>query len=260
MDATDILILTVYFISVFYVLYQAFNSLEDKVSITLDSETVKTALETQLEQWRIENQLTVKVDPQGPRPLGPLKQLTVTVQNDYPDFQIYVDWDRSSLTRPVPVPKKPPLQVAQRVIHLIPTMTLDFFQNQASSVINPGEKLSANVTAEDVLGRNKDNQLIDQVSPLVDSLQKIAGFKVEAQRKYSLNLVLHLKRLTEQTDNVARILLPYTFTVGMLPGRETLPFIKVLKLLEEFWITIQPFINIALIVIGFILLMVLANQ
>ena len=259
MGTIDILILTVYFICVFYVLYQAFNSLEDKVSITLDSESLKTALEAQLEQWRLENRLNVKVDPQGSRPLGSLKQLTVTIQNDYPDVQIYVDWDRSSLTRPIPVPKKPPLQVAQRVIHLIPTMTMDFFQDQASSVVNPGEKLSANVTSEDVLGRNKDSQIIDQVSPLVDSLEKIAGFKAEAQRKYSLNLVLRLKRLTEQANEVSRILLPYTFTVAMLPGRDTLPFVRVLKVLEDFWTSIQPFISIVLIIIGFILLMVLAN-
>lgn len=258
MGTTDIFILTVYFICVVSVLYQAFNSLEDKVAITLDSEASKVALEAQLEQWRLENRLNIKVGPQGSRPLGPLKNLIVTIQNDYSDIQIYVDWDRSSLTRPIPVPKKPPLLLAQRIIHIIPTMTMDLFQHQASSVVNPGEKLSASVATEDILRRNKDNQIIEQVDPLVKKLEQLAGFKEEAHRKYSLNLVLRLKRLTEQADEVARILLPYTFTVAMLPGRESLPYITVLKTLEEFWTSIQPFITLILIVIGLILLLILA--
>ena len=257
---TDILILTVYFICIVYVLYRAFNSLEDRVIITFDSEASKTALDSQFDQWRLKNQIDVKVLPQGPRPLGPLQNLTVFIQNGYSDIQVDIDWDRSSLTRPIPVPKKPPLQLAQRIIHLIPTMTMDLFQNQASSVVNPGETLSATLATEDVLARNKDNQIIEQVTPLVSSLEKIASFPNEAQRKYSLNLVVRLKRLSEQADEVVRILMPYTFTVGLLPGSESLPFFRVLKLFEEFRITIQPFITITLIIIGMFLMIVLAAQ
>ena len=255
---TDILILTVYFICIFYVLYRAFNSLEDRVIITFDSETSKTALDTQLGQWRLENRIDVKVLPQGPRPLGPLQNLTVGIQNGYSDIQVDIDWDRSSLTRPIPVAKKPPLQLAQRIIHMIPTMTMDLFRHQASSVVNPGETLSATLATEDVLARNKDNQIIEQVAPLVSSLEKVAAFPNEAQRKYSLNLVVRFKRLGEQADEVAQILMPYTFTVGLLPGSESLPFVRLLKILEEFWTTIQPFITITLIIVGLILMMVLS--
>ena len=259
MGTTDILILTVYFICVVYVLYQAFNSLEDRVIITLDSKALKDALEAQLGQWRLENRIAVNVLPQGPRPLGPLQDLTVTIQNSYPDIQIYIDWDRCSLSRPIPVPKKPPLLLAQRIIHIIPTMTMDLFQNQASSVINPGEMLSAKLATEDVLGRNQDNQLIEQVEPLVNKLEVLAGFSAEAHRKYSLNLVLRLKRLTEQADEVIRILLPYTFTVKPLPGVDSLPFVGIVKKVEEFWTSIQPVITITLIIIGLILMLVLAQ-
>ena len=256
MGNTDILILTVYFICVFYVLYQAFNSLEDRITITLDSEALKAALETQLQRGDLDNRLDVNVEPQGSRPLGSLNDLTVTIKNDYSDIQISVDWDRSSLTRPTPGPKKSTLLLAQRVIHLIPTMTLDLFHNQASSIVNPGEKLKANVTTEDVLGRNQDNQIIERIKPLVESLDKLAGAKEEIHRKYSLNLVLRLKRLTEQVDEVGRILLPYTFTVGRLAGRESLPFVGVLKGLESFWTSIRPFITLTLIIGVVILLMV----
>ena len=254
----DILILTVYFICVVYVLYQAFNSLEDRVIITLDSETSKVALETQLEKWRLENRIAVKVLPQGPRPFGSLQDLTVVIQNGYADIQIYIDWDRSSLTRPVPVPKKPPLMIAQRIIHMIPTMTMDLFQNQAASVVNPGEMLSARLATEDVLARNQDNQIIGQVSPLVGSLEKLAAFPEEVHRKYSLNLVIRLKQLTEETDEVVRILLPYTFTVGMLPGSESLPFIRLLRNFEGGWISIKPYFTLTLIVIGLILMIALS--
>ena len=136
---------------------------------------------------------------------------------------------------------------------------MDLFQNQASSVINPGEMLSAKLATEDVLGRNQDNQLIEQVEPLVNKLEVLAGFSAEAHRKYSLNLVLRLKRLTEQADEVIRILLPYTFTVKPLPGVDSLPFVGIMKKLEEFWTSIQPFITITLIIIGLILMMVLAQ-
>ena len=257
MGTTDIFILTVYFISIFYVLYQAFNSLEDRITITLDSEASKVALETQLERCRLENQLDIKIQPQGPRPLGSLDELKVNIQNNYADVQIYIDWDRSSLTRPTPGPKKTTLLLAQRVIHLIPTMTLDLFQNQASSVVNPGEKLSASVATEDVLSRNQENQIIERVKPVIESLEKLAGAKEEIHQKYSLNLVLHLKQLTEQTDEIVRILLPYTFTVGMLAGKESLPFVGLLKGLEQFWASIQPLINITLIFIVLILMLVL---
>ena len=255
---TDILILTVYIICIVYVLYRAFNSLEDRVIITFDSEASKTALESQLGQWRLENRIDVKVLPQGPRPLGPLQNLTVFIRNDYSDIQMDIDWDRSSLTRPIPVAKKPPLQLAQRIIHLIPTMTMDLYQTQASSVVNPGEMLSATLATEDILARNKDNQIIEQVSPLVSSLEKVAVFPNEAQRKYSLNLVVRLKRLGEQADEVVRLLMPYTFTVGLLPGSDSLPFSRLLKFLEELWLTIQPFLTIAVIIFGLILMMVLS--
>lgn len=249
---TDILILTVYFIIIVYVLYQMALSfearLEDQVNIQLDGDTLKTTVTSQLQQQGWEEVIEAQILPNPPKPLEgkpclaisipqgedqtaplliqvlpqgtkppkpPIPLLTVQVLNGVPDTQVFIDWDSSSITLHN-------IQ-ARRVIRQIPGMTLDIAQPQVYSTINPGQFLTAAVTCEDALGRNKDTQVLEVSKPLVD-LER-AMMMPDPARTFSLRLTVWLQKTNRQEEAI-RLLIPFNFKIAILPGRAAFPILS----------------------------------
>ncbi|NEP17718.1 MAG: hypothetical protein F6J97_12575, partial [Leptolyngbya sp. SIO4C1] len=199
MDSDDVLILTIYFLVVIYVLYQMALSLEaqqeDQIELLLDAEKLEKnvraqlsyrsyasqiqakvedsklaellkefeeatghkveedkkkpsykrlvlSIETRFEQLASEeqtsdrspqeNQVSIAVLPQGKKPLEPsVRFLNVNIYNQTADYQVFIDWDRCSITY---LNKE-----GQRVIRVLPDESFDLFQPQVYSVINPGQ-------------------------------------------------------------------------------------------------------------------------
>lgn len=250
----DLLILTIYFICVAYVVYQMALSveaqLEDQIVIQLDRDMLQSAVVNQLRQQGVdgigveildagmaplakaaclslrvpiqvhdevvEGTVAIQISPQGARPIEPpIAGLTVQIVNTVPSAQILVDWDSSSLS----------LQnnLARRVIRLSPGMRMDLVQPQVYSVINPRQAFSATVTTEDSFGRNPDTQLLQPSAPLIN-LEKFITLP-PPQRSYALELLIGIKSMAS-LDQPIRLLLPFRFEVGVLPGKAAIPAIN----------------------------------
>ncbi|MEO0824286.1 MAG: hypothetical protein AAFW84_07100 [Cyanobacteria bacterium J06635_15] len=242
--STDLLILTVYFICVGYVLYQMALSLEkrfeDQIAIHLDSDSLQTEVTGQIGQQGKTNRMTAEVveavnglrslvlslwtSPQGEKPNGtveiqvlpqgrkplnpPLQALVVQVANRNPDVQIYIDWDRSSINR---------MQgQTERVIRQIPGMPLDLLQPQVFSVVNPEQALNATIFPESLFARNVENQTLEAKAALIN-FEQVIELPDKIPKTYSLRLLVWLKRTIEEDAQAMRLLIPFNFTMEILP-------------------------------------------
>ncbi|MBE9136107.1 hypothetical protein IQ254_02630 [Nodosilinea sp. LEGE 07088] len=255
----DFLILTVYFICMGYVIYQMALSLEqdleDQVVLVADGETLESTVRSQLVRQGFaettatvlkpgsgplpkgvslrlavpeprslapvegtakpqgDGEIVIQVLPQGPHPLQPLVGLTVQVVNQSRAIQVTVDWDRSSITRTT--------NEIRRVIRHTPGMRLDLALPQVTSVVNPNQFLSTQIASEDCFGRNPDTQVLQIAAPVVD-IPKIAKLKAPL-RNYSLDLVVQLMPFGGRGGRSVVLLLPFRFTVELLPDRAAIP-------------------------------------
>ncbi|ASC69698.1 hypothetical protein XM38_006270 [Halomicronema hongdechloris C2206] len=248
--ATDILILTVYFICVAYVGYQMALSiesqLEDQLRIDLDREALQTAVTSQVRQQpggvgvQVATDETpglqlqvplrshdreasrtgtviVRVMPLGQRPpQPPLNHLTVQVVNGLDDRQLFIDWDSSSLS----------LQNNQgrRVIRQVPGQFMDLAQAQVMSVVNPDQTITAQITSEDAFQRHPDTRLLQPTVPLINLEQ--AMLLPSALRQYSLRLMLRIRPMAGEDAPSLRLLIPFQFRIEVLPGQIAVPVLN----------------------------------
>ncbi len=164
----NLLIFTLFFIIVAYILYRATNSVQDKAIIKLDNDS----LSKQLANLKDTVSMAIGLLPQYK--LDQLSQLTVIIENKSSTYNVVVDWDQCALTD---------LEGrARRVIRVFPGMTSDLFQSQAISIIPSGQKLRENITAEDSLKRESDDSL-KITSPLFD-LNKLKNGRPPQKKMY----------------------------------------------------------------------------
>ncbi len=251
----DLLILTIYFICIIYVLYQMALSveakLEDQVQIVLNADPLQEAVNAQLEQaGRTDIQaqvisgkappyleltlfqstekgkekeavgaVQIQVSPQGKQPLRPpVQNLGVTLINGLPGQQVFLDWDSSSLSVHG--------GLAYRVIRNVPGMHFDLLQPQVYTVANPSQAVSARVTSE-ALFRRPDNSTSLEPLPMLINLEQVPEMK-ELMRTYSLRLLLWIKpmNVNAPASQTVRLLLPFTFRIEVLPDHVALPILS----------------------------------
>lgn len=191
-----------------------------------------------------ENKVNITVLPQGKKSLDPsIRFFQVNLNNRTSDHQVFVDWDRCSITY---LNKE-----SQRVIRVLPNESFDLFQPQVYSVINPGQQLRASVTAEMNIGRSESTQQLEVQMPAIDIgkiASRIASNKAKKDAKgekenghsksekqdsgkdvpgkggyyqkslYSLTLWVGIKSLAEQESQTVSLLLPFSFDVALVPG------------------------------------------
>ncbi|MEM9004995.1 MAG: hypothetical protein AAGE59_15915 [Cyanobacteria bacterium P01_F01_bin.86] len=246
--AADILILTIYSICVVYVLYQMALSLEskleDQVEIQLDGDALQESTMSQLQQQRVYQaradivtedkagsllQLTffnqeqpvgsvqLQVLPQGKKPLQPpMQDLTVKIVNQFPDQQVFVNWDNSSLAVHG--------GLAHRVIRKVPGMPIDLFQRQVMTVANPGQMVSVTVTSESLFNR-PDNKSALESNPALVNFSLIPEMK-DPMRAYSLRMLVWVRTMADTNMPAMQLLLPFNFRINVLPDRVALPILS----------------------------------
>lgn len=264
--SNDVLILTIYFLVVIYVLYQMAlaieSNLDDKIRVDLDRETLKHEVNRQLAQQphlkqaiaaveqleykgvklppylalkvtspndpKKQRQLRVTVTPMGKMTRNTaLSTLTVEINNMTEDAQVYIDWDKSSISTAK--------TKMQRVVRTGIPMGSDLSRGQIFSVVNPGTAFRANVTGESCLSLNPENRTLEAKKSLIDMGDVIAvladpllgknDFDEEAQiPAYSLRLMVGIRYITDQQrSNTAYLLLPFDFVAVLLPDEIAFP-------------------------------------
>jgi hypothetical protein len=283
MGNNDILILTVYFLVVIYVLYQMAISLEsqleDQVQLDLDVDRLLGQVNQQLSRQRTPGRLQAQISqglipglnlgklppsyrqlelaidqpegapfraavaitvlPLGKRPKGPAIQfLSVQVINRSSDLQIYLDWDRSSITYMSPQ--------SQRVIRVLPGINFDLAQQQVFTVVNPGEMLKTDVTTERTFVRNPETQRLEPKKPLIEiaPLAAMLSGEDEVFKKqksvYSLSLLVGLRAINDAESQTTYLLLPFSFDISLLQDEIAFPPLRWLlsrprNRAEHFW-------------------------
>ncbi|MDA0672826.1 MAG: hypothetical protein O3C67_03855 [Cyanobacteria bacterium] len=247
----DILILTIYFICVVYVLYQMALSveakLEDQVQIVLDGDTLEAAIAPQLAQQgrsdikarlisgkgptilelafpqdkkgdkEATETLHIQVSPQGKLPLRPpVKGLSITTLNGLNHQQIFLDWDSSSLSVHG--------GLAYRVVRNVPGMPLDLLQPQVYTVANPGQGVNATITSEALFRRPEAGTALES-APVLINLEMIPDMK-PIMRTYALRLLVWIKPTNAPESQAIRLLLPFNFQIEVLPDHVALPILS----------------------------------
>lgn len=242
----EILILTIYFICVIYVIYQMALSVEakreDQFEIEFDGEALQAAVSTQLAQqtlYEVETEVVaqgtallkmtflnqqqpvgvvaVQMSPVGKQPLEPpINNIRVSIANTLPDQQVFINWDHSAIS----VYGGP----AQRVIRQVPGRPTDLLQPQVYTVVNPQLQTNVAVTSENMLSRPADQMALEIGSSLID-MKQIPKFK-EQQRQYSLRLLMWVRSMAYPDSPAMQLLLPFTFQIKVLPDHVALPILS----------------------------------
>lgn len=257
----DILILTVYFICMGYVVYKMALSieeeLEDQVVLVPDAASLESTVRSQLVRQGFAETAAAVLQP-GAGALGKAVSLQLTVPeprslaaaDDQPD-----EPDEGQITVQV-LPQGPhPLQPVngltvqvvnqsravqvivdwdrssisrmtneiRRVIRHTPGMRLDLAVPQVSSVVNPNQYLSTVVASEDCFSRS-DSQVLQQTAPVVD-IPKMANLKGPL-RNYSLDLVVQLTPFSGRGGRPIMLLLPFRFAIQPLPAKAAIPLVN----------------------------------
>lgn len=264
--SNDVLILTIYFLVVIYVLYQMALSIEsnldDKIKVDLDRETLTDEVNRQLAQQphleraiatveqleykgikmppylalkvaspnepKILHQLRVTVTPLGKMTRNTsLSKISVEINNMTEDAQVYIDWDKSSISTAK--------TKMQRVVRTGIPIGGDLSRGQIFSVVNPGTAFKADVTGEACLSLNPDDRTLeakkslidmgDVIEILSDPMAGMDDFEEDLQIvAYSLRLMVGIRYITDQQkNNTAYLLLPFDFVAVLLPDEIAFP-------------------------------------
>ncbi|MEO0432317.1 MAG: hypothetical protein AAF151_11540 [Cyanobacteria bacterium J06656_5] len=267
---SDVLILTIYFLVVIYVLYQMAlsieNTLENKLRVELDRETLLGQVKMQLKQLPSPQRITAKVDqlemkgikfppflalkvtshndpdeqflvmvdvgPTGKMPLAKsIKDLNINIQNTTSDAQVFIDWDKSSIT-------SGKARRTQRVIRSGVPITGGLPRAQLLSVVNPGETFIAQVTGENCLGFDPESQTLKAKRSLVEMLDvaeyitdmmelnmKLGDIEdVAPTLAYGLRLMIGIRQITyQQQSQTTYLMLPFEFKAVLLEDEIAFP-------------------------------------
>lgn len=263
--SNDVLILTIYFLVVIYVLYQMAltieSNLDDKVKVELRREALEAEVNRQLKQQSHLKQSMAKVEqltykgiklppylalkvtsPNNPKmqlpirvtvtPMGKMsrntahKSMKIEVHNMTDDAQVYIDWDKSSIST---------IGSTQRVVRTGIPIGSDLSRGQIFSVVNPGDLFTASITGENCLSINPESSTLEAKKTLIDMGSVIARlsdpldqmddseeeFNVTA---YSLRLMVGIRHITNQQKNYTTyLLLPFSFAAVLLPDEIAFP-------------------------------------
>ena len=281
----DALLLTVYFLVVFYVLYKMSldleDRLEDKVDIIVEEKTLKEQTQAQLSsqnggkniearvrymsfgkkskikrpvlvlvfdakkmlpvspkdlllkeamkmsdellQEYLHPKIIIRIAPTNEQPLKKIMFVSVSINNDTGDQQVYVNWDRSSLEM---------LGQGNRIVRSTPNVPVDLSQSQVATVINPAMMVSSNITIESRYNRRSDTDLVAQApQPVVDLKEKIELSKLtdptadedNIKHLYTLDLMLGIKHRSAPDSEMISVLVPFIFKMKIKVDKPAFP-------------------------------------
>lgn len=243
----DVLILTIYFLVVIYVLYQMAlaveSNLEDKVRVELDREFLEGQTNQQLERQSSPSQpkVTAAVEQLEFRGLKRPPYLSLKVASPYDPKQIYkvkvTVGPMGNMSRNMALPglsvsvdngtedaqvyidwdnssiTTDESRQTQRVFRAGVPFAGDLSRSQIFSVVNPGESFGTSVTGEGCLSLDPNSGTLQPGMPLVDMGDVIASLSsplmdMDSQAlAYSLQLRLGIRYITDQQESNTTYLL-----------------------------------------------------
>jgi hypothetical protein len=225
MTEIDLLILVIYFLWIASVLYQAFSSLEERVTIHFNREF----LEQQLQTYEIGDRIAIKFKLKKSYQLNDLHDLKLEIQNQSDRQTLYLDWDASSLTD---IEGR-----SQRIIRLIPSYSFEILHAQVSSAIAPTETFAEKFTAESALTRDAETQTLQPTRPWFDLVElkkdrkkrKIYEDFIEGKKTltFAVHLTLRWVDPAMTLQNSRPYYLSCHFTINKLPWTVAIPIGKV---------------------------------
>jgi hypothetical protein len=159
MNQTDLIILAIYFISIYYVLLQAWES------IPVISTAIVKHEGNVFDYEALKDFIDVKFKVDGSYDFGKIPTaLPTTVSNKSSTATITIDWEKGSLRN---------FQGGdRRLIRLTDGMQQgDRAKVQASSTISPKRSITVTLTAEDLLEANAETGVLSATKPVVDILK-----------------------------------------------------------------------------------------
>ncbi|WP_088891705.1 hypothetical protein [Leptolyngbya ohadii] len=228
MNQTDLIILTVYLISITYVIYQAINSLEAQTIIKFE----KGALTQVLSEETIADQplsqfLDINFSFKGRYGFSSQPAtITGVIANKSATATIAIDWDSSSITNFA--------GKVRRVIHLIPDLTPDSLSEpQIKSTIPPGRSLQATLAPEDLVKPNDDRTTLVAKGAIVDLGQvekadagRFALFNErEANLQFTLRLLFQIINIADGAKREYWAYVPCLFTIEKASLMEYFPWL-----------------------------------
>jgi hypothetical protein len=152
----DIILVTVYVLTVIYVISQAINSLEDRTTVRLD----QASLAAELERMELSQVLKISIafkDSDRYTYDKQISSLTLTVTNGA-DTVVNIDWEECALVDSG--------GQSHRVVRITPERRMSLWVYQAPSTVAPGTVLKTQVTSEDVVQLSNDG-MVTEMKPLV---------------------------------------------------------------------------------------------
>ncbi len=169
-----------------------------------------------------EDKISIRVTPTGQQRLRPISFLSVFVNNETSDMQVYINWDHSSIEL---------FDDSNRVIRSTPNMPHDLSQPQIFSVVNPSRSMSSDVTIEKNYFYSPESDRMELGASLVNLEERLELSQVtdptteekNIQPLYTLDLMVGLKRVTEPKEKLINLLIPFVFTLEIEPDKIALP-------------------------------------
>ncbi len=163
MSQTDLIILTVYLICVFYVIRQAWDNLEEQTMIKnvenkFDPDSLKDIIKI---EFKFKDDVRIKFPDQP-------KQLETTIANQSRTAVITIDWDRGSLTNFDGGDRK--------LVKVTDTLQKSDLAKQSTDTILPKGKRDFKLTAEGLLEEDAETKVMQPKKPIVD-IEKLAQDK-----------------------------------------------------------------------------------
>lgn len=197
---------------------------DQEIPVDPVSKEVQKALKMSDEalQEYLHEKITIRISPTNKQKLKPVVFLSVSINNDTANTQVYVDWDRSSVER---------FGQGSRAIRSTPNMPVDLSQPQVLTAINPGMTVVSNVTTEQRYSRNPATNQVEMPKPLVDLKQEVAMAKLTDPKKedeniqplYALDLMLSFKNRIEPDHEMVKVLLPFIFKMKIEVDKPAFP-------------------------------------
>ena len=169
------------------------------------------------------HKLIVRIAPTNEQALREIPFISVIVDNDTADMQVYLDWDSSSIEM---------MKQGNRVIRSTPNIPIDLSQPQVSTVVNPGMTVTSSITVEKRFSRSSETSLLFAPSqPILDLKQAVALSKMtdptkemdNIQSLYALDLKMLIKHRAASQYEVMNLLVPFIFKMRIKVDQPAFP-------------------------------------
>lgn len=203
----NLLIFSIYALSVAYVFSKIVSDLKNFVTIEFD----EAGFRAQLEEQNLQDYVDIKFKLADLYRPEQVCELTTTVENKSQVKTIYINWEQCTITNLA--------GQSRRVIRLIPGMKLNLSQVQVFGVVSPGQALTEKLVAEGSL-QSKDEDELEVINPLFERKKLLAAPAKGA--RFTLRLILEIAESAVGVRGGSLHPLNCNFSIKRTPWRRTI--------------------------------------